>query len=170
MSGGWIAAARWWVGRTRQFVRYVTGRVSARERQALAGWLTPAQLALFEQMHRADQRHGLDVVAALRRAGRVEPELLLAGLLHDAGKGRDLHLWHRVCWALSERHPRLTAVFLRVPTFQAAFATIERHVERSAVLALEAGCSPRTADLIRHQAAPSDEELVVALRLADEAS
>ena len=161
---------RWWARRVRQFVRYVTGRVTPAERAALSSWLAPAQLDLFERMHRADQRHGLDVVAALRRAGHSDPDLLLAGLLHDAGKGRDLHIWHRVAWALAERHPGLEPTFLRVPSFGAAFATMADHAERSARLALEAGCSARTADLIRHQAEPSDEELVVALGLADEAS
>jgi hypothetical protein len=165
-----MSALTWWARRVRQFVRYMSGRVTLGERAALYTWLTSSQLDLFDRMHRADQRHGLDVVAALRRAGTPEPALLLAGLLHDAGKGKDLHLWHRVAWALAERHPGLEPVFLRVPSFRTAFATMADHPERSARLALEAGCSARTADLIRHQAEPSDEELVVALRLADEAS
>lgn len=162
---------RWWAGRVRQFFRYVSGRVSKSERQRLAARLTSAQLALFGQMHRADQRHGLDVVQALRRAGHSNPDLLLAGLLHDCGKGNSLRLWHRIGWSLSERYDgwvRRTA--LRTPTFATAFATLAAHAERSAELALAAGCSPQTADLIRHQAEPTDRELGVALRLADEAS
>ena len=47
----------------------------------------PAQVALFGTMHRADQRHGLDVVAALRASGHDDPDLLLAGLFHDCAKG-----------------------------------------------------------------------------------
>ena len=38
-------------------------------------------------MHVADRRHGLDVVASLRADGVTDPDVLLAGLLHDAGKG-----------------------------------------------------------------------------------
>ena len=154
----------------RQFARYVTGRVSGADRKSLAAWLTPAQLALFDQMHRADQRHGLDVVAALRAAGHSDPDLVLAGLLHDCGKGRDLRLWHRVAWALADRHPRLEPLFVRLPTFKTAFATMAAHVERSAELARSAGCSERTSDLIRHRVESVDEDLVIALRLADEAS
>jgi hypothetical protein len=160
----------WWAGRIRQFARYMTGRVSAGERQALRSWLTPAQLALFEQMHRADQRHGLDVVATLRRSGHSEPDLLVAGLLHDCGKGRSLHVWHRVAWSLFEPRRRIKRFVLMVPTFRPAFATIASHPNTSAELALAAGCSPRTADLIRHQDDPTDQDLGVALQLADEAS
>jgi hypothetical protein len=161
----------WWAGRIRQFVRYLSGRVSAREREALRLWLTPPQLQLFEAMHRADQRHGLDVVALLRRQGHTDPDLLMAGLLHDSGKGRSLHIWHRVGWSLSERYGAgVRGTLTRVRGFAAAFATIEAHADKSAELALAAGCSALTADLIRHQAEPTNLELGVALRLADEAS
>ena len=57
------------------------------ERSELATWISPTQLALFESMHAADRRHGLDVVASLRAAGVTSGDALLAGLLHDAGKG-----------------------------------------------------------------------------------
>lgn len=161
----------WWAGRIRQFGRYVFGRVSTREREALRSWLTPAQLELFEHMHRADQRHGLDVITALRRAGHSEPDLLIAGLLHDCGKGRRLHVWHRVGWSLSQRYgDRVRRALVRLPTFGKAFFTLEAHADKSAEMALTAGCSPRTADLIRHQDDPTDADLGVALQLADEAS
>lgn len=164
-------SARWWAGRVRQFMRYLTGRVTESERATLRAWLTPAQLDLFDEMHRADKRHGLDVVQALRSTGHSDPDLLVAGLLHDCGKGRSLRLWHRIGWSLSERYDGwVRKAALRLPTFAPAFATQAAHAGRSAELALAAGCSPRTADLIRHQAEPTDQELGVALRLADEAS
>ncbi len=159
----------WWAAKVRRFWLYFFGRVGAAERAALADWLTPAQLRLFESMHRADQRHGLDVVGALKADGQKDPDLLLAGLLHDCGKGRALHVWHRVGWSLSERYGRgLERVLLRLPGFKKGFATIAVHAQRSAELALEAGCSPETADLIRHQAEPVDEVLGKALLLADQ--
>ena len=162
---------RWWAGRVRQFARYVTGRVTASERDRLRDWLTPAQLELFDAMHRADRRHGLDVVEALRRAGHANHDLLLAGLLHDCGKGRDLHVWHRVGWSLRERYgDRVGGLLKRIPGFAPAFQTLAGHADRSAVLALAAGCSDLTADLIRHQSNPTDELLGTALRLADEAN
>jgi hypothetical protein len=162
----------WWAGKVRQFRRHLTGRVLAAERDALGAWLTPAQLDLFDAMPRADRRHGLDVVAALRVAGHDDQELLLAGLLHDCGKGRAVGIWHRVAWSLGERYgERPLGLARRIPGFDAALDRIATHAERSAGMALAAGCSPRTADLIRHQAAPLDTvDGGEALRLADEAS
>lgn len=162
---------RWWSAKVRRFVRYFVGQVSERERRELVGWLTPAQLKLFDSMHRADQRHGLDVLNALRAELQSNPDLLLAGVLHDCGKGRAIHVWHRVGWSLGERYGRrVERLMLRLPTFRAAFATIAAHAPRSAEMALAAGCSPITADLIRHQAEPVDDVLGRALLLADQAN
>lgn len=161
----------WWAGKVRQFRRHLLGRVTSAERAALDAWLTPKQRDLFERMHSADQRHGLDVLRHLREAGQDDPDLLLAGLLHDAGKGPEVGLWHRVAWSLGERYGRrVTRVTSRLPGFTAAFARIAQHADRSATLARAAGCTPRTVELIRNQAAPLDPVHGEALRLADEAS
>lgn len=161
----------WWLRKIRQTVRHLAGRVTAPEREGLADWLTPAQLALFDAMHPADQRHGLDVVAWLRARGHDDPELLLAGLLHDCAKGPGIRLWHRVTWSLVERYgegmSRMTAW---LPGFGAAFEALRHHADSSAELALRAGCSERTAELIRHQDEPVDPVSGTALQLADEAS
>lgn len=161
----------WWVAKVRRFVRYFTGRVTEAERARLATWLTPAQLTLFASMHRADRRHGLDVVAALRAAGHDRQELLLAGLLHDCGKGRRLRVWHRIGWSLAERYGgQVERLATLMPGFRAAFATMAAHAERSAELALAAGVGPLTADLIRNQAEPTDDVLGRALLSADQAN
>ena len=162
----------WWAGKARQFLRHLTGRVTPAERAALATWLEPAQIGLFDAMHSADQRHGLDVVAALRTAGHDgDPELLLAGLLHDASKGPTVGVWHRVAWSLGDHYgPVIERPLARLPGFRGAFDILRDHADRSASLARVAGCSPRTADLIRHQAEPADPVAGEALRLADEAN
>ncbi len=122
-------------------------------------------------MHRADQRHGLDVVRALRADHQVDRDLLLAGLLHDCGKGRELHVWHRVGWSLSERYgPRVERATLALPGFRRAFRIIAEHADRSAELALRAGASATAAELIRHQAEPLDDERGRALLLADQSN
>lgn len=161
----------WWGGKVRQATRHVTGRVSPEERGALASWLTPAQLDLFDRMHPADRRHGLDVMAALRADGHSEPELLLAGLFHDASKGPRTRLVHRVTWSLGERYgPWVWRLTRPLPTFDAALDRMASHAVDSALLAQAAGCSTRTAELIRYQARPRDPVLGEALRVADEAS
>jgi hypothetical protein len=144
--------------------------VTPEERSGLVGWTSPRQLALFDSMHVADRRHGLDVVASLRSEGVTERDLLLAGLLHDAGKG-ETGVWPRVVYALGQRYgtwlPRAAAV---VPGFGPALERLRTHAETSAVLAAEAGCSARTVELIRNQDAPTDPEFGELLRLADEAN
>ena len=161
----------WWTTKTRQTMRHLFGRVSDAERAELTTWLSEPQLALFDSMHRADQRHGLDVVATLRAGTHDDPELLQAALLHDCSKGPDVRLPHRVAWSLGERYgaPVLDSL-ARIPGFRAPFERLRHHADDSARLALEAGCSERTAELIRHQADPLDPEAGLALRLADEAS
>ena len=107
-------------------------------------------------MHVADQRHGLDVVASLRADGVKDRDVLLAGLLHDAGKG-DTGLWPRVAYSLGQAYgPWVWSVAGVWPGMGAvASDALRDHAERSAVLAVEARCSPRTVELIRHQDAPT---------------
>ena len=161
----------WWSTKVRQTARHVFGRVSHEEHAELKGWLTEPQLRLFDSMHRADQRHGLDVATALRAERGDDEELLLAALLHDSSKRPDTRLWHRVAWSLGERYGEgVTHAFSHLPGFGAAFERLRNHADDSARLALDAGCSERTAELIRHQADPLDPDAGVALQLADEAS
>jgi hypothetical protein len=161
----------WWATKVRQAHRHVFGRVSTDERGELEGWLTESQLRLFDTMHRADQRHGLDVVAVLRAGDHHDPDLLAAALLHDCSKGPAVRLPHRVAWSLGERYGEgVTRALAQLPGFDTAFERLRHHPDDSARLALEAGCSERTAELIRHQADPIDGTAGVALRLADEAS
>jgi hypothetical protein len=159
----------WWPGKLRQTLRYFTGSISPRERDELAGWLTPAQRELFDSMHPFDQRHGLDVVRSLRAAEQHDPELLLAGLFHDGGKGRATRFHHRVAWSLGEHYgPWVWAVAGLVPGMRPGLERMRTHAERSAQLALTAGCSALTAEVLRGRAVPAS--LNEALRLADEAN
>jgi len=160
----------WWAAKIRQAFRYWRGQVPPRERESLVSWLTPAQLALFDAMHLADRRHGLDVVAVLREGGEGEPDVLLAGLLHDAGKGRT-GMVPRVAYALGQAYGRwVETPFRWFPAMTRALDRLEVHAETSARLAEAAGCSPRTVDLIRWQDAPRDPDAGERLRLADEAN
>jgi hypothetical protein len=160
----------WWAGKVRQARRYVGARVSVAERRDIVAWLTPAQLALFDSMHVADRRHGLDVVSTLRRGGTSDPDVILAGLLHDAGKG-DTGLVARVIHSLSQAYGTWVASGAAwLPGMRKGLERLERHAETSAVLAEEAGCSPRTVELIRWQESPRDPEAGERLRLADEAN
>jgi hypothetical protein len=140
----------------------VFARVSPAERIEVATWLTPGELALFDAMPPADRRHGL---------GAHDPDLLVAGLLHDCGKGPAVRLPHRVAWSLGEHYGTwIHAAAAAVPGFGVGMERIRAHADRSADLMLAAGVSERAAELARHQAAPVDPVLGELLRVADEAA
>jgi hypothetical protein len=160
----------WWAAKVRQFRAHLRARVDDGERRALDAWTTPAQRALFDSMHVADRRHGLDVVATLRADGVDDAEVLVAGLIHDAAKG-DTGMLPRVIHSLGQAWggwvPRLVRVW---PGMGASLDRLRTHAEASAGLAAAAGCSARTVELIRWQEAPRDSEFGERLRLADEAN
>lgn len=151
-------ARGWWSARIRRTWIYFHAGVTSDERGDLAAWLTPAQMALFDGMAGPDRRHGLDVVAEMRRAGVTDRDLLAAGLLHDCGKGRSVRLVHRVAWSLGGRYGAwIWRASSHLPTFRAGLAALRDHARRSAELAAAAGCTARTVELIRNQEAPTDD-------------
>ena len=135
----------------------------------LAAWTRPAEIALFDAMHVADRRHGLDVVTHLRRAGVRDRDVLAAGLLHDCAKG-DTGAGPRIAWSLGERlGPWVPAAAARVPGWGDAMARLRDHARASADALAAAGLPSRAVDLVRHQAAPIDPEYGARLHAADEA-
>ena len=160
----------WWRSKVRQFATYVRARVSDPERAALAEWLTAAQLQLFDTMHVADRRHGLDVVAALRAEGVRDPDVLLAGLLHDCGKG-NTGVVARVVYSVGQSYGRsIRRAASVIPGLRSELDRLTVHAETSARLANDAGCTPRTVELIRNQDEPRDVEYGMLLKMADEAN
>jgi hypothetical protein len=163
-------ARSWWSARINRTWGYVHGHVDEGERAELSGWLTLPQLSLFDGMPMADRRHGLDVVAHLRAVGVTDSDLLIAGLLHDCGKGPKVRLVHRVVWSLGQRYGQwIWRESGRLPTFATGFARLRDHALLSADMAAGAGCTPRTIDLIRNQETPTDDAGRL-LRDADEAN
>ena len=163
-------SASWWAAKIRQARAFGRATVDPAERAELAEWLAPAQLALFDGMHVADRRHGLDVVAWLRAHGETDPQVLLAGLLHDAGKG-DAGFVPRVAYSLSQAYGGWIARVARlVPGLGIPLARIVDHAELGAQLAEDGGCPALTVELIRRQDEPPATETARRLRLADEAS
>ncbi len=162
--------ASWWGSKVRQFRAHRRASVAPDERAGLAAWLGEEQRRLFDAMHIADQRHGLDVVATLRAEGVDDPDVIVAGLLHDAGKGQT-GVWPRVAFSLGQAYGAwIWRVAAPLPGFRQALDRLREHAQTSAVLAAAAGCSPRTVELIRHQDAPIDPDAGRLLQLADEAN
>ncbi len=135
----------------------------------LAAWTRPTELALFDGMHVADRRHGLDVVAHLRRAGVKDRDVLAAGLLHDCGKGAT-GAGPRIAWSLGELlGPRVLSAATRVPGWAPAIDRLRHHAEASADALAAAGLPARAVDLVRYQDAPRDPEYGARFHAADEA-
>src|SRR4029453_15779532 len=109
----------------------------------LTTWLTPAQLTMFDSMHVADGGHRPGVVAAPRADGVTGPDVLGAGLLHDAGKG-DTGVGPRVAFSLGQRYGRWVwrAAGL-LPGWGAALNRLETHAVTSGDLPPAAGCAPQ---------------------------
>ncbi len=156
--------------RARQFVRAMMPRITEEERAAAVPYLPGGLRGLFDSLPAAERRHGLDVFAALRHAGHTDPDLLTAGLLHDAGKGQ-VRVWHRVAFVA------LPAALLRRlaspagARWRQAFDRMLRHPELGARLVEQAGGSARTVGFIaRQEEPPAGDATLAALRAADEVS
>jgi hypothetical protein len=161
------------VHRVGQFVAHVRARVSADQEAFASGLLPPGATRLFASMPVADRRHGLAVAHRLLAGGFDDPELLAAALLHDAGKGHRMRLWHRVAAVLVDAvAPRLLARMASPDPASAGypFHLYLHHGPISADAALAAGCSPRTAAFIRGSVSGADVRLAAALRAADQGS
>lgn len=139
--------------RVRQFGRALTARVGAEE-QALAAHVLPVPAAeLFRRMPRQYQRHGLDLLHALRQRGQDAPELLAAALLHDVAKAEGVRIWHRVATVLLQALCPAWLDRLASPdpaSWRYPFWLQLHHPQRGAELAAAAGCAQATVELIRH--------------------
>jgi len=166
--------------RVAQFFRALSARAPEEEIERALRVLTPAARKLFRRQAAQDQRHGLAVYHALRRAGHTNPHLLAAALLHDAGKAAAwLPAWQRAIIVLLNRFaPRLLARLSRGEArfWNHPFVVHAQHPQVGARWAQEAGCSPLTVALIRrHQERlanqrTEEERLLAALQAADSAN
>ena len=157
--------------RSRQFFGSVHPRVDEALREQAFALLSGSQRQLFSSMTTRDQQHCLDVYNALREKGHDDSDLLIAALLHDAGKGT-IELWHRVAFVVLERlSPRLLDQFARPGDggdWRQALHRCRNHPELGAELARQAGSSERVVKLISEHGA--DDKQMAALKAADESA
>lgn len=158
---GWMqgSAGRIW-RRIRQFVQGVTASVSAEDLQRAARFLPPAGMARFRQMPVDAQRHSLNVLTTLQRAGWDDADLAAAALLHDAGKlaaaeaGLTFNAWVRTALVLIEAFAPDLAARLAVEDAKGGWRYLLHvhltHARIGARWAEADGCSPLTCWLIAH--------------------
>jgi hypothetical protein len=157
--------------RVGQFIGHLTARVDPGEIERARPLLPDTAWGLFTQMPTADQRHALDVAGRLVEAGQHDPDLLAAALLHDAAKGHQMRLWHRVGGVLLEAISSGALARLASAdqgSWRYPFHLYLHHAALSADAALAAGCSTRAAAFIRGSAEAADAPLAAALGRADE--
>lgn len=151
--------------RTRQFWQTLRLSPTPRELGSARSVLSPAQIDLFSRMQPGEQYHSLRVYSKLVGAGESNHDLLVAALLHDAGKTLyPLKLWERAWIVIGKALlPRLSQGWSqedirqskRLAFWKRPFIVAERHPEWGADLASQAGASDQTVSLIRrHQEGP----------------
>lgn len=177
--GSWLDSVR--IGyRTRQLWRTLTAKTLApAERAEIRAVLSPEEYQLFLRYEMTDQQHCYRVMRTLRDAHFVDPELLIAALLHDVGKTEvSLTSIDRIVGSIAERSWRgsLSRWGNDPPEgWRRPFSVRVQHADWGATLAERAGSSTRVVCLIRrHQdknfddLPAEDAELLRLLQWADE--
>jgi len=162
-----IARARY---RSRQFFSSLRPRVDTDLRDEALRLLREPERALFASMTPRDQQHCLDVYRRLRDERYDDRDLLVAALLHDAGKGH-VALWHRVAFVLLDAAASRVVDRIAAPGDGAGYREVlyrcRHHAELGAQLAAAAGCSEAVVALIRGDTKDGN---LAALSRADDAS
>lgn len=166
-----MAVASRAVYRARQFLGALRPSIDERAWQQASALLGDGERRLFLSMTPRDQQHCVAVYRWLGDQGENDRELLVAALLHDAGKGR-IALRHRVAFVvLHASAPWLLRRVVAPGDGDGWRQTLWRclHHERlGADLALRAGSSQGVAALISGDAA--GDPRLTGLRAADEAN
>ncbi|HXF59995.1 MAG TPA: HD domain-containing protein [Caldilineaceae bacterium] len=159
-----VSAARIYY-RVGQFLRGLSatlraGALQPGEAALVAALLPPQAQTLFAAMPADAQRHSLNVLQTLHRAGHREPELAMAALLHDVGKlaaqagGIQIGLWLRgplvLCEAFAPGVLRRLAVDDPARGWRYALHVQLEHAAIGARWAAQAGCPPLACWLIAH--------------------
>ena len=137
-------------------------------RDYLAGDL----LALFGAQEPRDQRHSARTARWLLERGHAgDHDLLVAALLHDAGKGAQ-RTRDRIVHVVTDWLPEpLVAGEASRFEMRRALARSRAHSERGADLLAGAGASPRVIELTRlHHRPPGRDAMLALLQRADAAT
>jgi putative nucleotidyltransferase with HDIG domain len=131
--------------------------------------LPPALLALFQAQHPRDVVHSARTALWLLERGHDDPDLIVAALLHDIGKGNQRRL-DRTTWVLAHAArlhgalPNATSRF----ELRRALARAATHSVRGAALLLAAGAPERVVSLTRaHHSPPAGDPVLALLQQAD---
>lgn len=135
-------------------------------------WLDSSLLPLFERQHPRDIVHSANTARWLLNRGQSDPDLIVAALLHDVGKGPQRRL-DRTLYVLASHAGLARALASPASRFELRRA-VSRSVNHSRAGADElqlAGASSRVAELAaRHHEAAGNDPVLALLQQADAAS
>lgn len=157
--------------RIRQFWRHASARVDTNEQRNAEAILGPQLAPLFLRLPSNDQRHGLDVLATLKRLDPDADRLLQqAALLHDSGKGgvRFSVIDRSLAVFLRAISPRGLEAMLRIrPDFARRYAAYAQHAGAGAERLRLAGADQLAAIVAEHHAERPTLEATRRLQRAD---
>jgi putative nucleotidyltransferase with HDIG domain len=135
-------------------------------------WLTEPLRALFEGQHPRDIVHSANTARWLLKRGHREPDLIVAALLHDVGKGHQRRL-DRTAYVLACKArvvSWLGAAGSRIELRRAVARTLS-HSQTGAETIARAGAPARVVDLtLRHHGPAGEDPMLALLQQADAAS
>ena len=149
--------------RLRQF-REASRVPRAADHDLARGLLAPPLLDLFRAQSARDIVHSAATARWLIERGHDDPDLLVAALLHDIGKGEQRR-WDRVGYVLAQeaRVAGLVGAGNSRLAFRRAVARSLSHAEASAERMANAGASARAVELTRLHHGPAGEEALLPL-------
>jgi len=163
-----VTVARW-VYRAAQFRKALAEQGKPLAREVIEACLDPREQALFHQMSRRDQVHSINTATLVAGHASACPDLLVAALLHDAGKGEQ-SIWQRALYVvLTAVSPAAIARFARPGGgTRGALHRSLNHASLGAARAAEAGCSEKVCRLIAGHHKPESYPESGVLQWADE--
>ncbi len=158
--------------RARQLRRTLAPGITAADLRVAEAVLGNDLYTLFAAMQQADQRHCLDVYQKLRAEGEDDAEVLVAALVHDAGKGggsaRRIRTWHRVAYVALGLLP--SGALDRIARGDGGLARLHRHGEATLRLVRRAGASEGVVGLLEvMESDRGDDPRTTRLLAADDA-
>ena len=152
-----------------QFFKALEERRAPLDQTLLDRHLGSAARLAFEAMSTRDRVHAIRTAIVVCRRTEGDADLVVAALLHDVGKGRQM-LWHRVAYILlATASPGLLHRLARTGGgWRGALARSLDHPRIGGALARSLGCSEGVTQLIEEHHRASEDVRLRLLQWADE--